>query len=417
MLKIKEFRDRCVTMIASKIMRQATKRYLHLTPTQKSLSKAPDTTPRLLYIHIPFCLTLCPYCSFHKFRFDAPSAKRYFELLHQEMRMVHALGYKFDSIYFGGGTTTILPEELAQTITLAKSLFEIREVSCESDPAHLIDLENEYLKGKIDRLSIGIQSFNDAHLKQIGRYKKFGSAQEQYDKVARAMSHFGIVNVDMIFNYPNQSEEELHKEIDTILQLSPPQVTFYPLMYAPGIKERLEKQWGTLSDVNEAKFYSIINKRMRERYIQRSAWAWSLESEGIIDEYVIERSEYVGIGSGAFSFVGDTLYANTFSLPKYSEALSHGNLPITHATTFPPRAIQQYRFMIALFGLKAENSTLSFETLLLKLAGAYHNQKVTSRGAYIASVMMREFYNGMDYIRETMRSKLKHDDGLIEETP
>jgi coproporphyrinogen III oxidase-like Fe-S oxidoreductase len=402
-------------MIASKIMRQATKRYLHLTPTQKSLPKAPDTTPKLLYIHIPFCLTLCPYCSFHKFRFDAPSAKRYFELLHQEMHMVHALGYKFDSIYFGGGTTTILPEELAKTITLAKSLFAIKEVSCESDPAHLIDLENENLKGKIDRLSIGIQSFNDFHLKQIGRYKKFGSAQEQYDKVARAMPHFGIVNIDMIFNYPNQSEEELHKEIDTILQLSPPQVTFYPLMYAPGIQERLEKQWGTLSDTKEAKFYSIIQERMSTRYRQRSAWAWSLKSEGIIDEYVIERSEYVGIGSGAFSFIGDTLYANSFSLPQYSQAIKNGNLPITHATTFPPRAIQQYRLMVALFGLKPEGKTLFLETLLLKLAGAYKNRQVTHKGAYIASIMMREFYNGMDYIRETMRSKLKHDDGRIEE--
>ena len=414
MRTLEELRDRCVTMIASKIMRQATKRYLHLTPTQKSLPKAPDTTPRLLYIHIPFCLTLCPYCSFHKFRFDAPSAKRYFELLHQEMRMVHTLGYKFDSIYFGGGTTTILPEELAQTITLAKSLFAIKEVSCESDPAHLIDLENENLKGKIDRLSIGIQSFNDFQLKQIGRYKKFGSAQEQYDKVSRAMPHFGIVNIDMIFNYPNQSQEELHKEIDTILQLSPPQVTFYPLMYAPGIQERLEKQWGTLSDTKEAKFYSIIQERMSKHYRQRSAWAWSLESEGIIDEYVIERSEYVGIGSGAFSFIGDTLYANSFSLPKYSEALKNGNLPITHATTFPPRAIQQYRLMVTLFGLKSEGKTLFLETLLLKLAGAYKNRQVTLKGAYIASIMMREFYNGMDYIRETMRSKLKHDDGRIE---
>jgi len=403
----------CIIFCASKMMKIATKHYLNLQPTNNPLPKATDTKTRLLYIHIPFCLTLCPYCSFHKFRFDSPTAKRYFELLHQEMRMVHSLGYQFDSIYFGGGTTTILPVELGETIRLAKSLFAIREVSCESDPAHLIDLEDEHLKGKIDRLSIGIQSFNDTHLKQIGRYKKFGSAEEQFAKVKRAIPHFPIVNIDMIFNYPNQTKEDIEQEIETILKLRPPQVTFYPLMYAPGIKENLTKKWGTLSDTNEATFYALICERMSKVYKQRSAWAWSLEEEGIIDEYVIERSEYVGIGSGAFSFINDTLYANTFSLPKYAQLLTANHLPTTHAITFPARAIQQYRLMVALFGLKPPTNELFLETTLLKLSGVYSDGKVNQKGAYIASVMMREFYNGMDYIRETMRNQLTTKDGYI----
>jgi coproporphyrinogen III oxidase-like Fe-S oxidoreductase len=330
------------------------------------------------------------------------------------MKMVHALGYKFDSIYFGGGTTTIMPEELAKTIDLAKSLFDIGEISCESDPAHLVDLENEYLKGKIDRLSIGIQTFNDDYLKQIGRYKKFGSATEQYAKVLRAIPKFSIVNVDMIYNYPKQTEEDLHKEIDAIQKLRPSQVTFYPLMYAPGIKEKLTKKWGALSDAKEAKLYGIIMERMQESYTQRSSWAWSLKDEDIIDEYVIERSEYVGIGSGAFSFIGDTLYVNTFSLPEYKELLSQERLPITHVTSFPPRAIRQYRMMVELFGLKPSSSKhLFIENIFLKLFGVYKKDKITPKGRYLFSVMMREFYNGMDYVRETMRSQLKNKDGLI----
>lgn len=399
--------------IASVTMQWAVKKYLHLNPTQKSLPPAPDETPRLLYIHVPFCLTLCPYCSFHKFRFDEPSAKRYFDLLHQEMRMVHALGYRFDSIYFGGGTTTILPHELGETIDLAKSLFAIREVSCESDPQHLIDLEDTNLKGKIDRLSIGIQSFDDDTLQQIGRYKKFGSGEEQYAKVERSIPRFPIVNIDMIYNYPHQSEEALHREIDTVLSLRPPQVTFYPLMYAPGIREALSKRWGKLSDKHEAKLYRIIMERMRGIYTQRSSWAWSLADKGIIDEYVIERSEYVGIGSGAFSFIGDTLYANTFSLPEYSEALFHKRLPITHAITFPPRAIAQYRMMVELFGLSPSAEHLWAENFFLKLFGGVQGAKVSAKGSYLFSVMMREFYNGMDYVRETMRCNLKKEDGYI----
>ncbi|MDD5158707.1 MAG: coproporphyrinogen III oxidase family protein [Sulfuricurvum sp.] len=398
---------------ASTLMKRAVKKYLHLKPTQKSLPTAPNERALLLYIHIPFCLTLCPYCSFHKFRFDESSAKRYFELLHQEMRMVHALGYRFDSIYFGGGTTTILPHQLGETIDLAKSLFAIREVSCESDPAHLNDLENADLHGKIDRLSIGIQSFNDRHLQKIGRYKKFGSGDEQYEKVSAVMGDFPIVNIDMIYNYPDQSEEELHREIDTILKLRPPQVTFYPLMYAPGIRDNLSKRWGALSDAKEVKLYRIIMERMREVYTQRSAWAWSLEREGIIDEYVIERSEYVGIGSGAFSFIDDTLYANTFSLPIYAKRISKGQLPITHATTFPERAIRQYRMMVELFGLRSSNEHLWIESTLLRICGMYNQEHLNERGIHLFSVMMREFYNGMDYVRETMRTNLTKEDGLI----
>jgi coproporphyrinogen III oxidase-like Fe-S oxidoreductase len=398
---------------ASALMKRAVKKYLHLKPTKKSLPTAPNEKPLLLYIHIPFCLTLCPYCSFHKFRFDEPSAKRYFELLHQEMRMVHALGYRFDSIYFGGGTTTILPHELGETIDLAKSLFSIREVSCESDPTHLSDLEDADLHGKIDRLSIGVQSFNDRHLQKIGRYKKFGSGDEQYAKVSAVLGDFPIVNIDMIYNYPDQSDEELNREIDTILRLRPPQVTFYPLMYAPGIRENLSKRWGELSDTKDADFYRIITKRMSEVYTQRSSWAWSLDREGIIDEYVIERSEYVGIGSGAFSFIGDTLYANTFSLPTYAERISKGELPITHSTTFPKRAIRQYRMMVEMFGLQPSKQHLWFENTLLKLCGMYEDDHINERGAHLFSVMMREFYNGMDYVRETMRSDLTKEDGLI----
>ncbi|WP_428739236.1 coproporphyrinogen III oxidase family protein [Sulfurimonas sp.] len=398
----------------SQVMRYATKHFLHLQPTKLSLPKATDDKPRLLYIHIPFCHTLCPYCSFHKFPFDEQSALKYFELLHKEIRLVHQLGYKFDSIYFGGGTTTILPQKLLETIQLAKSLFDIKEISCESDPLHIADINIPEFHKEIDRLSIGIQSFNNEYLIQMGRHHKFGSAQEQFEKVKAILEDFAIVNVDIIYNYPSQSEAQIHEEIDQILKLRPKQVTFYPLMYAPNIQEHLSKEWGELNDKKEQKLYEIIQKRMGKAYTQRSSWAWSLEGDDIIDEYVIERSEYVGVGSGAFSFIGDTLYANTFSLPKYAELLKQEKLPITHAVSFPKRAIAEYRMVTELFGLHASSKHPKIEQFLLKRLGVYDTEgNVSQKGSYLMSVMMREFYNGMDYVRETMRKSLDEKDGLI----
>lgn len=401
--------------VAIGIIRNAVSRYLNLKPFDGDLPPSPDDHSRLLYIHIPFCLTLCPYCSFHKFRFDEPSARAYFALLRHEMEIINALGYRFDSLYFGGGTTTVLPDELARTIDRAKELFDIRDVSCESDPIHVSDLLTPELSGKIDRLSIGIQSFNDAHLRKIGRYKKFGSGEEQYRAVEKALEHFKIVNVDMIYNYPDQSEEELHGELDTLTRLGAPQVTFYPLMYAPHIREKLSRMWGELDDEKESRMFQIIDRRMSEHYKRRSGWAWSREQEGIIDEYVIERSEYVGIGSGAFSFIGDTLYANTFSLPEYAERLRSGRLPLTHAAHFPSRAIAQYRMMVEGFGLAPMDHSLWPEQWLLRLGGMIRENTLTPKGVHLFSLMMREFYNGMDHVRETMRRNLKEEDGYIDQ--
>jgi coproporphyrinogen III oxidase-like Fe-S oxidoreductase len=395
-------------------LNRSIKKYLHLNPSSKTLQKAPDDKKRLLYIHIPFCLNLCPYCSFHKFKFHEQSAKNYFKLLEKEMEMVYDLGYKFDSIYFGGGTTTILPKELSNIIDRAKELFDIKEISCESDPAHLKDLELYELSKKIDRLSVGIQSFDDRYLKQIGRYKKFGSAIEQFDKVKKVLGKSKSVNIDIIFNYPNQTLEDMEKEINTILTIRPPQVTFYPLMYAPGIKKTLSKKWGDLDFEKEQELYNLIQRRMSKVYTRRSAWAWSLNSDEIIDEYVIEKSEYIGIGSGAFSFIDDTLYANTFSLPKYDELISDDKLAITHSVSFSKNSIKQYRMMIELFGLKPSKSHLYLERVFLRFIGAYDKDgNITQKGLYLFSSMMREFYNCMDYIRETMRNRLNKDDGFI----
>ena len=407
----KSCRTFCETVVTAAV-RYAARYSLNLHLTSETLPPAPDGASRLLYIHVPFCHILCPYCSFHKFPFEETTARRYFRVLRDEMRQVRALGYRFDALYIGGGTTTVLPDELATTVALARELFGISEVSCESDATHLDALE----AGSVDRLSVGIQSFDDERLKQIGRYHRFGSAQSQYERVEEAIGRFGIVNVDMIYNYPGQEEAELLYDLETLLRLRPQQVTFYPLMYAPGVAERLKSRWGTLDTEKEAALYRLIAERMEETYTQRSSWAWSLKGEGIIDEYVIERSEYVGIGSGAFSFIGDTLYANTFSLPEYVRLVEGSGRPaVSHRVSFGRRAIAQYRMMVELFGMgTCTKERLWPESLFLRVCGACRNGRPTRWGGYLFSAMMREFYNGMDRVRETMRRPLTTADGRIE---
>src|SRR5450830_723709 len=119
----------------------------------------------MLYVHVPFCQRLCPYCSFNRFPFSEERAVPYFESLRAEMRMVKELGYDFGSMYVGGGTPTIMIDELCDTIDLARELFSIKEVSSETNPNHLIPAVVDKLVDRVQRFSVGVQSFDDSLLK------------------------------------------------------------------------------------------------------------------------------------------------------------------------------------------------------------------------------------------------------------
>lgn len=107
--------------------------------------------PYMLYAHVPFCERLCPYCSFNRFPFSEDPARRYFKNLRAEMRMIAEKGYDFPALYIGGGTPTILVDELCETIDLARELFNIKEVSTETNPNHLIPEILEPLKDRVQR--------------------------------------------------------------------------------------------------------------------------------------------------------------------------------------------------------------------------------------------------------------------------
>ncbi|BCS52492.1 coproporphyrinogen III oxidase family protein [Geobacter sp. SVR] len=406
--------------LVRQVMKRAVKHYLRFSDdyTITSLPKPLVGRQYMLYLHIPFCITLCPYCSFHRFRFHEETAVNYFKLLRREMRMAADLGYRFTSVCFGGGTTTIIPKELAKTIDLAKELFGADEVSVETDPNH-IDPENlEHTVGRVNRLSVGIQTFNDTYLERIGRRLKFGSGDEQYAKVEEILKLFPVVNVDMMFNFPGQTPNELAEDIATVRKLNPRQVTCYPLMYAPFAGHTFGRKFGKAGYDSEAAHYRLITQMMGSPYVQRTSWAFAHSTGTNIDEYVVDHEEYVGLGSGAFSFLNGTLYANSFSLKQYGDRVSAGMTSATKSVTFGQYAIHQYRMMVEMFGLRGCPSHKPFmEYNALRLLGAVEgkgrNAVITPKGRFLLSVMLKCFYNGMDYIRESMRRGLTTADERI----
>jgi len=409
-------------------LKKMTERYLRLVPNVGY--NLPDPNPGreyTLYLHIPFCESLCPYCSFNRFLLEEDKVHSYFFFLRQEMRMAHRLGYRFTSLYIGGGTPTVSIDELVETIDLAHELFPIREVSCETNPNHLIPEVIEKLSGRVQRLSVGVQSFDDNLLKQMGRYHKFGSGEQILEKIRQAAPHFPSLNVDMIYNFPNQTEAILRDDVARVIASGAQQTTFYPLMTSSSVSKSIDRSVGKVDYRREARYYEIILEELREDYKAMSAWTFLRTDGGMIDEYIVEGEEYVGLGSGAFSYLNGTLYVNTFSLMAYEKAIASGRMSVSAKQSYGRREQMRYRFMMELFGLKFDRTRfkrsfnqpaergLWLEMLFMVLAGAFakitpETLFLTARGRYLSVVMMREFFSGVNNVRDEARKALTVDE-------
>lgn len=416
--------------LTDRIMQYYIDRYLNCDPVV--LDRPPEPQPGhqyLLYAHIPFCKTLCSYCTFHRFLFKEHKAREYFVNLRKEMDYVKALGYDFTSMYIGGGTTTILEDELIRTIEHARTLFPgIKEVSCETDPLQIATPTFRNLKGLVDRMSIGVQSFNDDILKMTERYDKFGSGALIYERLQEALELFPTTNVDMIFGFRGQDLEMLQRDMDLLVELNPRQITTYPLMVTSQTRKSV-KQTIAAKGIELADQYAVIMNTLGNHYRQLTSWTFGRTHDEGFDEYVVDHDEYLGVGSGAFSFLGSSLYVNTFSLRRYNERIKEGKTGVERRRQFDKHAVLQYRLLLGLFSARLSrkyfrevhgvdlDKALFKEMLGLRIAGSIKdnpedpdNLIVTDAGKFLGLVMMKAFYSGMDNVRAELRKPLRDID-------
>jgi menaquinone C8-methyltransferase len=410
-----------IASLLSTSFRLASQVLLNLKPATRLQMPAPRSgQSTMLYAHVPFCESLCPYCSFNRFIFNEPAARSYFSSLREEMRMAAQKGYRFQSMYVGGGTPTILLDELSQTIDLARELFDLREVSCETNPNHLTPELVDALSSRVQRLSVGVQSFDDGLLKKMNRLDRFGSGAETLARLRDIAGKFASLNVDMIFNIPGQDEAMLRRDLAAARSCGANQLTFYPLMTSPTVRRAIEHTVGHIDPSNEAVFYEIISAEMAQDHELSTAWTFDRRGGGLIDEYIVASEEYLGIGSGSFSYLNGTLYVNTFSLDAYRASIAAHHWPVTGVRRFARNDQMRYRFMMELFGLRLDKRkfqntfglsverALPLETAFFAAAGAYAENSadsitLTPRGRYLLVIMMREFFSSINRVRDQAR--------------
>jgi coproporphyrinogen III oxidase-like Fe-S oxidoreductase len=389
-----------------------------------ALTPCVDEKPRLLYIHVPFCEELCPYCSFHRVRLDAGLAKQYYVALRRELALYQELDYRFSGIYVGGGTPTVLIEELTDLLGLARSMFDIRSISVETNPNHLTKRNIDALKkAGVNRLSVGVQTFNDDLLRKIRRYEKYGSGAEIAERLAETMGSFDTLNADMIFNFPEQTTQMLEADLAYLLKLNMEQITFYPLMVSTLTQQLMRETLGEVNFRREKDLFGLIMRRLERNYDTSSAWCFSRKktATSMIDEYVVDYDEYAGLGSGAIGYLNGMCYANKFNIEQYMADLSRGNLPLSAARKFILPDQMRYDFLMKLFSTKMNVDemekkyggkflkTLWKEMAAFTLAASFRyfspNLHLTERGRYLWVIMMREFFMAVNNFRDFCRKQ------------
>jgi len=233
---------------------------------------------------------------------------------------------------------------------------------------------------------------------------------------------FPTLNVDMIFNLPGQTMAMLDADIDALLELDVDQVSFYPLMTAPTARHKMQKTMGQVDESLRYPMYERILERLLPAHRASSAWCFT-RGEGKFDEYIIDEDDYVGVGSGAFSYVGGQMYSTTFSLNHYCRRVEGGQSGITQKRTLGLKERMRYDYLVKLFGgaLKreyiAERYGAAFwlrmapELVAMRLAGATRHDgdalRLTRRGMYCWVLMMAEFFNSVNDVREQMREHIR----------
>ncbi|MCE1255403.1 MAG: coproporphyrinogen dehydrogenase, partial [Anaerolineae bacterium] len=169
---------------------------------------------------------------------------------------------------------------------------------------------------------------------------------------------------------------------------------------------------------------------MSSDFEMTSAWTFSRKNSGMIDEYIIDYEEYVGIGSGAFSYLDGGLFVNTFSPVDYEKKIENNSMLFSSIRHFDVHQQMRYRFMMDLFGLRLDKQrfkrdfgipielALLPEMTFMELSGAFavNNSKeilLTPKGRYLMVVMMREFFSQVDFIRDQGRQSLSVDEKKV----
>ena len=276
--------------------------------------------PNSVYIHIPFCKSKCKYCAFISFPVKNENEKiGYTYSLLKEISENYR-GERVNTLYFGGGTPSLMPVDLLSKIINKFNISSDTELTLEINPD---DSNEDYLKELkrigVNRISIGSQTFNDEILKQIGRRHNSKQIIETINHAKKA--GFKNISVDLIYGLPNQTTENLKEDLEKFLELEIQHISTY------GLKIEDNSFWGKNRPDNipdddmQADFYELINGVLEKngfyRYEISNFAQKGFESRHNLNYW--NNEEYYGFGLSAHGYVDGVRYYNFSTMDKYMQ--------------------------------------------------------------------------------------------------
>jgi len=382
--------------------------------SQNQLTSLTSQNLKGLYIHIPFCSEICKFCPFNKRKSDASNLEEYVVSVCSEIDLYSKIGVygNLSFIYFGGGTPSILsPKQLEQILNTIRNCFEFQtdiEISIEAHPKHIT---NEYAielkKVGVNRISSGVQSFNDTILKNIGATH---TAKYSYSASEIMRNHFDNSGIDLL--YKCNGQEIFHWENDLMAfnkfefnHLSTYVLTLPKNQSNSGIEE-----------INMATYAdSYLTSQNYQHYASCATGGFDFSREGYKCKYETEhwgspQSEYLGIGAGAFGFVANRTTVNLHNIEKYIISLSKGKLPLLSLSSSDSTELLHRNFVLGVKTLNIDlkpllkiNDNLTLLDFLnridfLKSNGMVvvvdDNLQVTDIGRYFIDQLSEVFWSG-----------------------
>lgn len=330
-----------------------------------------EKTPGL-YIHIPFCLSKCHYCDFYS-QTSISAIPDFLDALFKEMEMYRNRFLPFETVYLGGGTPSLLsPQELESILLRVRENFNLTitpEMTIETNPADLSQsLLESMRKIGINRINIGIQSFNEKELDVLGRRHSVKQAISAIE-ASREME-FDNIGLDLIYGVPKQDVASWLETLKQALAFSPEHISCYQLTLEP--KTTLGRRFhaGEFSVPGEELQYEFFMKTSQfledAGYIhyEISNFARGGEHTSHHNQKYWDHSPFLGLGPAAHSFQWNQRWWNHHSLDQYLAAIKTGNLPIEETETL---TMEQLRLEALYFGLRTKRGIS-----LQDFKGQYH---------------------------------------------
>ncbi|WP_369378989.1 radical SAM family heme chaperone HemW [Lysinibacillus fusiformis] len=297
---------------------------------------------RGVYIHIPFCHQICNYCDFNKFYFKNQPVDEYIEALGKEMAFATQKNPEsfrhIETIFLGGGTPTALsPQQLDKLLTLIRTYIPMNSVTEFTSEANPDELSAEKLQvlfeGGVNRLSMGVQSFDQGLLQKIGRTH---SNEHVYETIALAKKiGFQNISIDLMYGLPGQTMAQWKDSLEKALALDLPHFSAYSLIVEPKTIFYNQYAKGKLllpTEDLEADMYDVLMQQMELHGLQQYEIS-NFAKPGYHSEHnkiYWDNDEYAGFGAGAHGYLAGVRYSNHGPLKKYMETVFAGELPIVH---------------------------------------------------------------------------------------